>query len=129
MEFFKSLTSVEIQKYWHKHTGYVPITKAAYEELQDEGYYKASPTKELAVIQLLRGGDNPGPASRVPRLGNFENIRIALEAELRKVWAGEQSVEQAMDEAVRRGESILRRFEKQNAKKAAEHYPSIVQAQ
>ncbi|MEQ9121979.1 MAG: extracellular solute-binding protein, partial [Alphaproteobacteria bacterium] len=29
--FFEMLTSVEIQKYWHKHTGYVPITKAAYQ--------------------------------------------------------------------------------------------------
>lgn len=125
--FFESLTSVEIQKYWHKHTGYVPITKAAYEELKADGYYTDNPTKELAVIQLLRGGDNPGPASRVPRLGNFENVRISLEAELRKVWAGEQTVQQAMDEAVRRGNAILRRFEKQNADKAAAAYPSLVQ--
>ena len=127
--FFNMLTSVEIQKYWHKHTGYVPITKAAYQQLKADGYYDENPTKELAVIQLLRGGDRPGPASRVPRLGNFENIRISLEAELRKVWAGEQSVEQAMDEAVRRGDAILRRFEKQYADKAAELYPSLVQMQ
>jgi len=127
VEFFNLLTSVGIQKYWHKHTGYVPITKAAYEDLKAEGYYRDNPTKELAVIQLLRGGDNPGPASRVPRLGNFENIRIALESELRKVWAGEQTVETAMDEAVRRGDAILRRFEKQNASKAKAAYPTLLQ--
>lgn len=124
--FFNSLTSVEIQKFWHDATGYVPITKAAYQELKAEGYYDENPTKELAVIQLLRGGDNPPAASRVPRLGNFENIRIALESELRKVWAGEQSVQEAMDSGVRRGNEILSRFEKQNVRKAAEYYPSLV---
>ena len=126
VEFFKSLTSVEIQKYWHKVTGYVPITKQSYEELKAEGYYAESPTKELAVVQLLRGGDNPDPAARVPRLGNFENIRIALEGELRKVWANEQTVEEAMDNAVRRGNDILRRFEQQNRSKASEFYPMLV---
>jgi len=125
-EFFNSLTSVEIQKFWHDATGYVPITKAAYEELKAEAYYERNPTKELAVIQLLRGGDNPPAASRVPRLGNFENIRIALESELRKVWADEQSVQEAMDNGVRRGNEILRRFEKQNERKAAEFYPMLV---
>lgn len=104
----------------------MPITKAAYQELKAEGYYDENPTKELAVIQLLRGGDNPPAASRVPRLGNFENIRIALESELRKVWAGEQSVQEAMDSGVRRGNEILSRFEKQNVRKAAEYYPSLV---
>ncbi|UUX48790.1 extracellular solute-binding protein [Nisaea acidiphila] len=127
VEFFKSLTSVEIQKYWHKKTGYVPITKQAYNELKAEGYYEEFPTKELAVIQLLRGGDNPHPAARVPRLGNFENVRIALEGELRKVWANEQTVEQAFANAVRRGDEILRRFEKQNSRQAEELYPMLVE--
>lgn len=122
--FFQSLTSVDTQKFWHDATGYVPITKQAYKELKDDGYYEKNPTKELAIIQLLRGGDNP---ARVARLGNYENIRIALEAELRQVWAGEQSVQEAMDNGVRRGNEILRRFEKLNARKAEELYPALAQ--
>ncbi len=111
-EFFRMLTSVEIQKFWHENTGYVPITKEAYEELVKEGYYEEHPTYELAVKQLLRG--TPGPNNRVPRIGNFENVRIALEAELEKVYSGEQDVETALDNGVRRGNEILRRFEQQN---------------
>ena len=111
-EFFRMLTSIDIQKYWHKQTGYVPITKASYEDLIKEGYYDESPTKEIAVKQLLRA--EPNDNGRVPRIGNFENVRIALEAELEKVYAGEQSVQEALDEGVRRGNEILRRFEQQN---------------
>jgi sn-glycerol 3-phosphate transport system substrate-binding protein len=112
-EFFRLLTSVEIQKQWHKGTGYVPITKEAYEELVAEGYYEENPTYEIAVKQLLRG--TPGDNNRVPRIGNFENVRMALEAELQKVYAGEQDVQTALDNGVRRGDEILRRFEQQNA--------------
>ena len=32
-EFFRFLTSAETQYFWHKETGYVPITEAAYEWL------------------------------------------------------------------------------------------------
>lgn len=111
--FFNSLTSVETQKYWHKKTGYVPITKQAYEQVKAEGYYESHPTMELAVKQLLRL-EQPTENSRVPRIGNFENVRIALEAELREVWAGKQDAQTALDNGVRRGNEILRRFEKQN---------------
>jgi sn-glycerol 3-phosphate transport system substrate-binding protein len=114
-EFFRMLTSVEIQKYWHQKTGYVPITIESYEQLVEEGYYQKNPTYEIAVKQLLRG--KPGPNNRVPRIGNFENVRMALEAELQKVYAGEQDVQTALDNGVRRGNEILRRFEQQNAGK------------
>lgn len=114
-EFFRTLTSVEIQKFWHKETGYVPITKRSYEELVKDGYYDEHPTYEIAVKQLLRG--TPGPNNRVPRIGNFENVRMALEAELQKVYSGEQDVDTALENGVRRGNEILRRFEQQNAGK------------
>jgi sn-glycerol 3-phosphate transport system substrate-binding protein len=29
-------------------TGYVPVTKAAYETAKAEGYYKTNPTREIA---------------------------------------------------------------------------------
>mgnify|MGYP006270158171 CR=1 FL=1 len=111
--FFEMLTSVEIQKFWHQATGYVPITLDAYEQLVKDGYYDANPTYEIAVEQLLR--TEPNANGRVPRIGNFENVRMALEAELQKVYAGEQDVQTALDEGVRRGNVILERFARQNA--------------
>jgi sn-glycerol 3-phosphate transport system substrate-binding protein len=113
-EFFRLLTSVEVQKRWHTETGYVPITKAAYEDLKSAGYYEENPSYEIAVLQLLRG--EPGPNNRVPRVGNFQNVRIQLEAELQKVYGGEQDIDTALSEGVRRGNELLRRFEKQNSR-------------
>jgi sn-glycerol 3-phosphate transport system substrate-binding protein len=42
-EFFEFLSSPEVQLKWHKDTGYVPITEAAYELAKTEGYYDEKP--------------------------------------------------------------------------------------
>ena len=54
------------------------------------------------------------PNSATVRLGNFENVRAAIEEELDKVWAGRATAQEALDEGVRKGNEILRRFEAQN---------------
>lgn len=40
---------------------------------------------------------------------------MALEAELQQVYSGEQDVDTALEQGVRRSNEILRRFEQQNA--------------
>ena len=42
----------EIQAFWHQQTGYLPITRAAYELTKSQGYYKENPGPELAIQQL-----------------------------------------------------------------------------
>jgi sn-glycerol 3-phosphate transport system substrate-binding protein len=111
-EFFRFLTDTEVQVAYHKATGYVPITVAAYERAKESGYYREKPSREFAVIELLQGKETPD--SRTIRLGNFENVRAAIEEELDKVWAGNATAQQALDEGVRKGNDILRRFEQQN---------------
>jgi sn-glycerol 3-phosphate transport system substrate-binding protein len=110
--FFKFLTDTDLQVFYHKATGYVPITKAAYEKARAEGYYTQHPSRQVAVVQLLQGQDTEH--SYTIRLGNFENVRRAIEDELDKVWAGQASPKQALDEGVRKGNEILRRYEEQN---------------
>ncbi len=50
--FFNFLTSPDIQKFYHQSTGYVAITKAAYELAKKEGYYDKEPVAEVAIKQL-----------------------------------------------------------------------------
>ena len=52
-DFFQFLTSPEIQKFYHQATGYVAITKAAYELAKAEGYYKEKPLAEVGIQQLI----------------------------------------------------------------------------
>lgn len=107
--FLAFIAKPEIQVWWHKETGYVPATKTAYNMAKDEGYYKKSPTREIAILQLSRG--TPTANSLGFRFGNFTQIFMAQREEFENVFAGKKTPQQAMDDAVARGNEILRKFE------------------
>ena len=46
------LTSADMQYFWHKETGYVPITNAAYALASSDGYYESTPDAEIGILQL-----------------------------------------------------------------------------
>jgi sn-glycerol 3-phosphate transport system substrate-binding protein len=111
-KFFTFLSSPEIQADWHQKTGYVPITKAAYELTKQQGFYDANPGTDVAIQQLLL--KNPTKDSKGIRLGNFVQIRGIIDEELESVWAQKKSPKQALDDAVERGNAELRKFERAN---------------
>jgi sn-glycerol 3-phosphate transport system substrate-binding protein len=56
---------------------------------------------------------NPPTAhSRGLRLGSFVVIRDIIQDELEQAFAGKKSAQTALDDAVRRGNIVLRQFEK-----------------
>jgi len=110
--FFRFLTGTDLQVFYHQRTGYVPITVAAWQKAKESGYYERFPSREIAVTQLLQGRSTPN--SRTIRLGNFENVRAAIEEETDRLWAGQATAQRALEEGVRKGNAILRRFEAQN---------------
>ena len=67
--FLKFLSDPEQQAYWHKETGYVPISKGAQALLEQEGYLDANPDQRTAYSQLAYSP--PTPETRGLRLGNF----------------------------------------------------------
>jgi len=108
-EFFQYLSSPEVQADWHQFTGYVPITTAAYELSREQGFYEENPGTDTAIKQLSL--NEPTVNSRGIRLGNFVQIRDVLDEELEAVWSGQKTAEQALNDAVRRGNTLLRQFE------------------
>lgn len=113
--FFNHLASTKTQVWWHKVTGYVPLTNAAYKAAKEEGYYAQFPTREIAVLQLSRG--TPTQNSLGFRFGNFTQTTFALRQEMEAVMTGKKTPQQALDDSVKRGNDILRQFEKLNAGK------------
>lgn len=111
-EFLNFLSSADIQAKWHQDTGYLPITMAAYEQTKASGFYEANPGTDIAVIQMT--GKAPTANSKGVRLGNFDQIRGIIDEELEAVWAGDKSAKEALDNAVERGNQLLRRFEQAN---------------
>jgi len=79
--------------------------------LKKEGFYKENPGAEVAILQLLRGGE-PTDNSQGLRLGMFPQIREVMVDEMEKIYAGKKSVEEGFKTAQERGNQILRRFEK-----------------
>ena len=108
-DFFQFLTSPEVQKYYHQATGYVAITKAAYELAKSEGYYEKTPVAEVGIKQLmLQSGD----WSKGYRLGFYPQIRTIMEREYNRIFAGETSVKQAFETVEKEGNDLLTRFAK-----------------
>jgi sn-glycerol 3-phosphate transport system substrate-binding protein len=108
-KFFGYLSSPEVQADWHQFTGYLPVTQAAYELTREQGFYDKNPGTDVAIKQMT--GKPPTPNSKGIRLGNFVQIRDVIEEELETVWAGQKSAQQALDDAVSRGNDLLRKFE------------------
>ncbi len=108
--FLKFLASNKMQEYWHKETGYFPITIDAYESLKAKGYYDTDPLQEVGINQLNRA--IPTEISRGLRLGYFVQIRNIINEELELVWNGKKSPQKALDDAAARSNAQLRTFEK-----------------
>ena len=111
-KFMTYLSSAEVQAWWHQETGYVPITKAAYELSKTQGFYDSNPGTDTAIKQLNL--NTPTANSRGLRFGNFVQIRDIINEEMEAIWAGTKSAGDAMDEATKRGNSLLRKFERAN---------------
>lgn len=108
-KFFAFIARPEVQAAWHQNTGYLPISRAAYELTRDQGFYARNPGTDVGVLQMVRS-DSPAVHSRGIRLGNHVYIRAILDEELEAVWAGDKLPKAALDEAVERGNLLLRRF-------------------
>ena len=111
-KFFSYLSSPDVQSKWHMQTGYVPITKAAYQHTRAQGFYDKFPGRDVAVEQLNL--KTPTDNSKGLRIGNFVQIRDVMDEELEAVWAGQKTAKQALDAAVERGNKLLADFARAN---------------
>ncbi|TCV95632.1 sn-glycerol-3-phosphate ABC transporter substrate-binding protein UgpB [Biostraticola tofi] len=107
-EFMQFLAKPEYAAEWHQKTGYLPITTAGYELTKSQGFYSQNPGTDIATRQML----NKPPLSftKGMRLGNMQQIRAVVDEELERVWTGKATPQQALDNAVKRGDLLLERF-------------------
>jgi len=107
--FFEYLTSPEVQYMWHKETGYVPITNAAYELAKKDGHYDRTPAAEIGIKQLTLPG---GEWTKGYRMGFYVQIRDIMNREYGKILSGETSVDDAFATIEADGNKLLERFAK-----------------
>ena len=110
--FFNYISSPEVQADWHQFTGYLPITLAAYELAKKQGLYKEKPDMETALKQMTL--NKPTENSKGLRFGNYVQMRDIIYGELEAIFAGKKTAEQGLNDAVKAGNKLLRKFEKAN---------------
>jgi sn-glycerol 3-phosphate transport system substrate-binding protein len=111
-KFFAFLSRPEIQAAWHQNTGYLPITRAAFELTRAQGFYDRNPGTAISIEQITLKA--PTENSRGVRLGSFVLIRDVIDDELEQAFSGKKSAQAALDSAVERGNRLLRQFERAN---------------
>ncbi len=111
-KFMAYLSKPEVQMEWHTATGYVPITMVSYDMTRKSGFYDKNPGADMAVKQL--NNKAPTANSKGLRFGNFVQGREVIEEELEAIFAGKKDAKAGLDEAVKRGNEILRKFQAAN---------------
>lgn len=108
-QFFEYLSLPEVQAKWHQDTGYLPITQASFDLTREQGYYDENPGSDISIQQMTL--NPPTENSSGIRYGNFVQIRDIISEEMEAVMSGAKTGQEAADEAVRRGNALLREFE------------------
>ena len=111
-KFFAYLSRPEVQMEWHTSTGYVPITVAAYDMTKKAGFYAKNPGAEVAIKELMN--KPPTANSKGLRFGNYVQGRTVIEEEFEAMVSGKKDAKTALDDAQRRGNEVLRKFESAN---------------
>jgi len=111
-EFFGYISRPEVDAKFHMDTGYVPITLGGIGLASGGGYYIKNPDAAIPFRQLTL--TEPTENSMGLRLGNMPEIRVIIQEEMEKAFQGQQTAKQALDTAVRRGNVVLRNFERAN---------------
>jgi sn-glycerol 3-phosphate transport system substrate-binding protein len=113
-KFFTFLSDTDRQVYLHEVSGYLPITKAAYEKTNESGFYDKNPILEVPLKELTN--KPPTENSRGLRFGGMVQMRDVWSEEIEAALAGKKSAKDALDAAVSRGNQMLRQFERTAAK-------------
>jgi sn-glycerol 3-phosphate transport system substrate-binding protein len=111
-KFFAFLSKPEVQAAWHQNTGYLPITRAAFDLTRSQGFYDRNPGTAISIEQITL--KVPTENSKGLRLGSFVLIRDVIDEELEQAFSGKKSAQAALDSAVERGNRLLRQFERAN---------------
>ena len=102
------------QELLYRNTGYVPATRAAYAAAGASGFLARNPRLHVAIQSIMRHAPTPNSAGL--RLGNMLQIRDLWAEEIEAALDGTKSSAQALDDAVARGNQVLRVFQQRTRK-------------
>ena len=111
-KFFAFLSKPEVQAAWHQNTGYLPITRAAFDLTRAQGFYDRNPGTAISIEQMTLKPPTENSQGHPARL-----VRADPRRDRRRAGAGlqrQETAQAALDSAVERGNRLLRQFERAN---------------
>jgi sn-glycerol 3-phosphate transport system substrate-binding protein len=108
--FLDFLRSDKVMTEWAKATGFLPATNSAFKAMQTEGFFAKNPGRDVPILSLIEGakGDNTNGY----RFGRWVEIRDVFHEEMEKALQGNQSATDVLRNTERRGNALLRAFER-----------------
>jgi sn-glycerol 3-phosphate transport system substrate-binding protein len=107
--FFSFLSEPERQLRLFERLGYIPSSLAAVRMMRDPGLDEAKRSLAVAMGELTN--KEPTENSRGIRLGDMTRLRDIWSEEIEAALARQKPAKAALDDAVARGNEVLRRFE------------------
>jgi sn-glycerol 3-phosphate transport system substrate-binding protein len=109
-QFLNYLRSDKVMTDWAKTTGFLPATNSAFKAMQDEGFFAKNPGRDVPILSLINA--NKGENTNGYRFGRWTEIRDVFHEEVEKALQGRQSARDAIHNTERRGNALLRAFER-----------------
>lgn len=109
-EFLKFMVSPEEQAYWNANTGYFPVNKKAYDLKAVKDNLVKYPQFQTAIDQLHASS----PESSGALLGIFPEARAATETNIESMLAGQQSPQEALDNAAKTVNTAIDKYNRTN---------------
>jgi len=109
-EFLNYLKSDKVMTEWAKTTGFLPATNSAFKAMTDEGFFAKNPGRDVPILSLIKA--NQGDNTNGYRFGRWTEVRDVYHEEVEKALQGNQSAADALRNTERRGNALLRAFER-----------------
>ncbi len=109
-KFLDHLRSDKVMTEWAKATGFLPATNSAFKAMKDEGFFAQNPGRDVPILSLIEGAK--GEHTSGYRFGRWTEIRDVYHEEVERALQGRQTAAQAMVNFERRGNALLRAFER-----------------
>lgn len=108
--FLNFLRSDKVMSEWAKTTGFLPATNSAFKAMQDEGFFAKNPGRDVPILSLIQA--SKGENTNGYRFGRWTEIRDVYHEEVERALQGRQSAADAMRNFERRGNALLRAYER-----------------
>ncbi len=105
-EFFNFIAQPENQQFWAEMTGYMPLSKAAYQLIKKSGYYDKNPQAHIGIESLML---SPTAYSKGLRIPGFIDVREALIDAMEAVFEKQRPANKALDQAVQIGNGFIQK--------------------